>query len=67
MDALCEAAGYYSFDEELQQRITDIVAANGVERRQQIEVFHERPENRLSLERRLQQEKRYVSSLTSRR
>jgi trigger factor len=57
LDALAKQQDITASDEELQQRITDIVAANGVERRQQIEVFYERPENRLSLERRLQQEK----------
>lgn len=43
--------------EEIQKRIDDIVAANGIERRQQIEAFYERQENRMALERRLQQEK----------
>src|ERR1051326_1132658 len=42
---------------QYRQRIADIVTANGIERRQQIEALYERPENRLNLERRIQQEK----------
>src|SRR5262249_50278739 len=57
LDALAKQQGITASDEEVQQRISDIVAAAGVDRRQQIEALYERPENRLNLEHRLQQEK----------
>ncbi len=57
LEALGKQQNIQVAEEEIQQRIADIVAANGVERRQQIEALYERPENRQSLEHRLQQEK----------
>jgi trigger factor len=57
LEALANQQNIQVAEEEVQQRIADIVAANGVERRQQIEALYERPENRQSLEHRLQQEK----------
>lgn len=57
LDALAKQEGLSVSDEEIRQRIADIVAANGIERRQQIEALYERSENRLNLERRIQQEK----------
>ncbi len=57
LDALAKHVGTMVAEEEVQKHIDEIVAANGVERRQQIEAFYSQPENRESLERRLQQEK----------
>ena len=57
LDALAKQQGVLVAEEEIQKRIADIIAANGIERRQQIEALYERQENRSSLERRLQQEK----------
>lgn len=57
LDTLAKQVEINISPEEIQKRIDDIVAANGIERRQQIEAFYERQENRTTLERRLQQEK----------
>jgi trigger factor len=57
LDALAKQLNVVVSEEETQKRIEDIIAANGIERREQIEALYERPENRSSLERRLQQEK----------
>jgi trigger factor len=57
LDALANQVGITISVEEMQKRIDDIVAANGIERRQQVAAFYERQENRAVLERRLRQEK----------
>ncbi len=57
LDALAKQIGIIVQEEEVQKRIEEIVAATGVERRQQVQAFYERQENRVALERRLQQEK----------
>jgi trigger factor len=57
LDRLANQMEFTISAEEIQKRIDDVVAANGIERRQQIEAFYERQENRTALERRLQQEK----------
>jgi len=57
LDALAKQLGIFISEEEVQKRIEEIIAANGIERRQQIEALYERQENRSSLEKRLQQEK----------
>src|SRR5581483_12160354 len=55
LDALAKQIGIIVQEEEVQKRIEEIVAATGVERRQQVQAFYERQENRVALERRLQQ------------
>jgi FKBP-type peptidyl-prolyl cis-trans isomerase (trigger factor) len=57
LDALAKQLGVLVAEEEIQKRIEDIVAASGIERRQQIEALYERQENRSNLDQRLQQEK----------
>jgi trigger factor len=57
LDALATQAEVVVSSEEVQKRIDDIVTANGIERRQQVEALYERQESRVALERRLQQEK----------
>jgi trigger factor len=57
LDTLANQVDITISPEEIEKRIEDIVAANGIERRQQIEAFYERQENRSALERRLRQEK----------
>lgn len=57
LDALANQVGIAVSEEEIQQRIEDIIIASGVERRHQIEGYYKQKENRDSLERRLQQEK----------
>lgn len=57
LDALAKQLNVVVSAEETQKRIEDIIAANGIERREQIEALYKQPENRASLERRLQQEK----------
>lgn len=57
LDTLAQQLEVSVSEEEIQKRIEEIIAANGVERRQQIEALYERQENRSNLERRLLQEK----------
>lgn len=57
LDALAKHVGAVVAGEDVQKRIEEIVASSGVERRQQIEAFYGQPDNRVTLERRLQQEK----------
>jgi len=57
LDALAKQFGLAVSEEELQQRIAEVVAASGVERQQQVEAFYAREENRHALERRLLHEK----------
>lgn len=57
LDALARQLSVSVSEEEIQKRIEEIIAANAIERRQQIEGWYERQENRSTLERRLLQEK----------
>jgi len=57
LDALAKQLGLAVSEEDLRQHIEEIIAANGVERRQQIEAFYAKEENRHALERRLLHEK----------
>ena len=57
LDALAKKLNIFVSEEEIQKRIEEIIAANGVERRQQIEALYQHQENRVNLARRLEQEK----------
>src|SRR5436309_11484079 len=57
LDALAQQLGCSVSDEEVRQRIAEVVAAAGVERRQQIEAFYAKSENWRALQNRLLHEK----------
>lgn len=57
LDALAKQLNILVSAEEIQKRIEEIVNANGVESRQQIEALYQHEENRSNLARRLEQEK----------
>ena len=57
LDTIAKKLKILVSEEEIQKRIEDIVAASGVERRQQIEALYSHQENRANLARRLEQER----------
>jgi len=57
LDALAQQLGCAVSDEDVRQRIAEVVAAAGVERRQQIEAFYAKSENWRALQNRLLHEK----------
>lgn len=57
LDTLAKQLNLSVSEEELRQRVEEIVSAAGVERRQQIEAFYAKPENQHALQNRLLHEK----------